>query len=163
MGTFYYNCTCHRELFVCFLCQRCHFPETTHPLVESSAAEKGELDLEGAAWMDGWFYAVGSHNSRSSSREVVFRFQIPDSSPELLNLSEASLSELFQNDAQLQEYFRRSIDLGGLNVEGLAAKDGSLFSDYAGRILMEMYMLSRYLQRGFLTNQSMAIDCMSWL
>jgi len=91
-----------------------------------------EADLEAiTSSSDGkWFYAIGSHGvSRKTGavkpdRSHVFRISADPSSGKV---SIGTLLPLLESDAMLQGAIGKSSEEGGLDIEGVAERDGLLF------------------------------------
>jgi hypothetical protein len=93
-------------------------------------AGKGkELDLEGiTASSDGqWFYATGSHafsRKGGTARQHVFRF----SARGLSKLPDvATLIPVLESESRLRDCLGKSSDEGGVDIEGIAERGGTLF------------------------------------
>jgi hypothetical protein len=92
---------------------------------------KQEIDLEGAAYDGGWFYVTGSHGVAKRSGEIqeprcrVYRFRLAEGAPR--DLATATLTPLLRARPALSQLVGRPLQEKGVNIEGLAARDGRLF------------------------------------
>jgi hypothetical protein len=99
------------------------------------AKANAESDFEGAAYDDGWFYLTGSHGVAKKtgkvqpSRYAVFRFRADGSAQGtgVSDVAEATLTPVLKADPTLAPHFGKPLQRRGLNIEGLAARDGTLF------------------------------------
>jgi hypothetical protein len=105
----------------------------TVPLLDST----DEMDIEAIAAEGDCYYVVGSHgvakNSgvRQPSRYTICRLRV-DPTTGLPAGGEAavtvgSLAAILENDATLGPYFARPLQQKGVNIEGLAVREGRLF------------------------------------
>ncbi len=95
-----------------------------------------EADLEGVAWMPGEnaYYLIGSHGVSKKKAEAqptrshIFKVPAtPDGCPTAASPTTGSLNPWIAKNATLAPYIGRSLQENGINIEGLAAKDGSLW------------------------------------
>jgi hypothetical protein len=96
-----------------------------------------ELDIEAIAAEDAFYYIVGSHGlakksgSMQMSRYRIFRLQVDPATGMPVSdddtLAVASLSSVLETDPTLGRYFARPLQEQGVNIEGLAARNGRLF------------------------------------
>lgn len=96
-----------------------------------------ELDLEGiaASRAGGCYYATGSHSVARKSGNVqpdrlhVFRVPVNESTGAIKtgSIAVTTLVPVIKSDAILRDTIGKSSDAGGLDIEGLAEKNGSLF------------------------------------
>jgi hypothetical protein len=125
--------------------------------------ELNEIDAEAAAFdarggdpeaKEAFFYVIGSHGlSRSgkfqASRFFTIRFPVQKEtgeprfvpsdgavSPEIKKTP--ALREVIKRSARLTDFAEKPLDANGVNVEGLAAKDGRLFVGFRAPVLNEM-------------------------
>lgn len=104
------------------------------------SGKKPELDLEGiaAATKDGCYYATGSHSVSRKSGEVqpdrLRVFRIPaDTATGIISrdaITMTTLVPLIESDAVLKDSLGKASDKSGLDIEGIAERDGTLFSDF---------------------------------
>lgn len=115
-------------------------PRAVIRLVDQDA--DGDPDAEGVAYDDGYFYIVGSHGrSRDSDKAnassyVVFRFPVDKKSgappfkvseDEVVGITPAGrLRDAIRNGDIIEEYFNQPLAAGGVNIEGIAVKDGRM-------------------------------------
>src|SRR5262245_10603205 len=117
-----------------------------------------ELDAEGVAYSDGFFYVIGSHgrprqekgdseaknNAKAQASRRIFRIRLDldavnttngtlKTSPEIKPSSE--LSRLINAQADLAPWFDKSLRDHGLRSEGVAGRDGVLYSGLRAPIL----------------------------
>jgi hypothetical protein len=99
--------------------------------------DKRELDLEAVAAVEGDYVVVGSHGLRRKpdfaaedsyqpSRFAIYR--VSDRKPV------TTLNSVFLQHPVLDEYARRPLGLNGINIEGLAYRDGQLFVGFRAPI-----------------------------
>ncbi len=117
---------------------------------------KGDPDAEGAAYDDGYFYITGSHGrsrnnpkKKTDSSYQVFRFAVDKSSgkpafevsdDEVIGIDSSSrLRDVLENAEQIDrigepvsDRFDKRLDKNGVNIEGIAAKDGRLYFGLRG-------------------------------
>jgi hypothetical protein len=96
-----------------------------------------ELDIEAIACEGTYYYIVGSHGvakksgAFQASRYRIFRLQVdpvtgmPSRGREAL--ATASLSGILEADPVVGKHFGKPLQLRGVNIEGLAVRDGHLF------------------------------------
>ena len=104
--------------------------------------EDKDPDAEGVAYADGFFYVTGSHGrSRSKDKEnetsyAVFRIAVdpvtgipkvePDEKKPVGVVSTSRLRNVIRDDAVLKEFFNTPLEPNGVNIEGIAARNGKL-------------------------------------
>ncbi|NVO16085.1 MAG: DUF3616 domain-containing protein [Rhodoplanes sp.] len=108
---------------------------------------KGDPDAEGAAFADGFFYVIGSHgrtrfgDAEGSARFVVLRFPTDKRGRPSFAVSEddvvgvaasTRLSEAMREADGVGPYFDKPLDQNGVNIEGLAVKDGRMHLGFRG-------------------------------
>jgi hypothetical protein len=93
-----------------------------------------ELDIEALAAIDNTFYVMGSHSVSKKRGEVqkprltCFRFQVdPDTGERVGGVESASLDSILRGDGTLSRYYGKPLQRRGINIEGMAAKNGALF------------------------------------
>jgi len=108
--------------------------------------DTGDPDAEGAAYADGSFYVVGSHgrsryqNRPNDSSYVVFRIPVDAAtgrptfrSGEEVDLeSSGRLREAITNSEPINAFYDKPLANDGVNIEGIAAKDGRLYLGLRG-------------------------------
>lgn len=95
----------------------------------------GEIDIEGIAAGDDSYYITGSHGvakksgERQAKRYTLCRLRVDPSTgmPTEDSVTVASLASILENDETLGPYFAKPLQQKGVNVEGLAFRDGQLF------------------------------------
>ncbi|MBN2130272.1 MAG: DUF3616 domain-containing protein [Sedimentisphaerales bacterium] len=106
----------------------------TIPLLDSGA----EIDIEAIAAEAGSYYVVGSHGvakktgESQANRFKVFRLKANPATGSAVVQDAASLSDLLGRDPVLGAYFRKPLQHRGLNIEGLAVRNGRLFFGFRG-------------------------------
>ncbi len=106
----------------------------TIPLLDAGA----EIDVEAIAAEAGWYYVVGSHGvakktgDSQANRFKVFRLRANPATGSAVVRDTASLSDLLRRDPVLGAYFQKPLQHRGLNIEGLAVRDGRLFFGFRG-------------------------------
>jgi hypothetical protein len=110
------------------------------PLVESGE----EIDIEAITTQGHYCYITGSHGLSKKEGEMqpnrfkVFRLKVdprtamPEGAVEAgtqipANLKVASLSRILRDDPLLRQYFLKPLQHRGVNIEGLAVKNGKLY------------------------------------
>src|SRR5262245_25014991 len=117
-----------------------------------------ELDAEGVAYSDGFFYVIGSHGrprheddseakndakAQASRRIIRIRFDIDavDTKTGTLTSVEikpsSELSRLIKKQPDLAPWFGKTLDDNGLTIEGVAVRDGVLYAGMRGPILKD--------------------------
>lgn len=118
-----------------------------------------ELDAEGVAYADGFFYVAGSHArarhdddadkearnvARAAAARKIFRIAM---APEAVDVetgvlqgtplvdTSVALATLLQNDPALAASFDRPLDKNGLSVEGIAVRGENLYAAMRGPVL----------------------------
>ena len=96
-----------------------------------------ELDVEAIACEGPYYYIVGSHGvakksgTLQASRYRIFRLQVDPltsmPAPGRQALTAASLSGILKADPVLGKHFGKPLQQRGLNIEGLAVRNGRLF------------------------------------
>jgi hypothetical protein len=92
-----------------------------------------ETDIEAIAAEGDSFFIVGSHGvakktgEYQASRCQVFRLRLDPVTGSTLALDVASLSNIIATDPVLGPYFRQPLQRRGVNIEGLAVREGRLF------------------------------------
>jgi hypothetical protein len=114
------------------------------PVIRLVAKEaQGDPDAEGAAYDNGFFYATGSHgrgrnpDKNSMPSYVVFRFPVDQAtgkpafavSEDNVVGVEAStrLHDVIHGSKGVGPYFNTRLDRNGVNIEGLAVKNGRMY------------------------------------
>jgi len=99
-----------------------------------------EPDTEGTASDGNYYYSVGSHGvagktgEYSANRYFVTRTAIsPTTGLKSANLEKtAALATIFANDATLKSYYKKPLQQRGINLEGMAWRDGMLYFGLRG-------------------------------
>jgi hypothetical protein len=92
-----------------------------------------EIDIEAIAAKGDFYYIIGSHGiskkqgEQQENRFRIFRLKVDRETGEPAGVTTASLSEVLQSDRVLGEHFQMPLQQNGLNIEGLAVRDGRLF------------------------------------
>ena len=97
-----------------------------------------EIDIEAIAADGDYYYIVGSHGAAKASgqqqqnRYRIFRLQVDratgrPSGPLTASLKTASLVDVLRADPVLGPHFAQPLQRRGINIEGLAARDGRLY------------------------------------
>ena len=93
-----------------------------------------EIDIEAIAAIGNTYYVMGSHGVAKKSglfmetRHSCFRFDVdPKTGQKAGYVQKSSLQRLLRNDSVLGPYYGKVLQQRGVNIEGLAAKDGKLF------------------------------------
>jgi hypothetical protein len=114
-------------------------PRTEGPLRVRAARQAGaETDIEAIAADGDCYYIVGSHGAAKASgqhqenRYRIFRLQVdPETGkprgPAARALKSATLADVLRSDPVLGAHFAQSLQRRGVNIEGLAARDGRLY------------------------------------
>ncbi|EJB01763.1 Protein of unknown function (DUF3616) [Rhizobium leguminosarum bv. trifolii WSM597] len=120
-----------------------------------------ELDAEGVAFADGFFYVIGSHGRprhedgkedtaeidarvKASSRIFRIRFAsnaIDTKTGKLLDQPELTSSRLLTSISrlmpELQPFVDKPLEENGLTIEGVAVRDGTMYAGLRGPILTD--------------------------
>ncbi|MGL9616523.1 DUF3616 domain-containing protein [Bradyrhizobium sp. U531] len=131
---------------------------TPKKLIRLSDEDK-DPDAEGVAYDKGFFYVTGSHGrSRKSDKEnlssyVVFRIAVdpqtgvPKTEPNAKKVDGVEPSprmrEVIENDKFVKEKFNKPLAQGGVNVEGIAVRNGRMYFGLRGPSLeQQAFVLS---------------------
>jgi hypothetical protein len=106
----------------------------TIPLLRSGS----EIDIEAIAAEGDCYYIVGSHGvakvsaRRQENRFRIFRLEVDPATgrpraPLAAALKVASLADVLRDDPVLGPHFAQPLQRRGVNIEGLAARDGRLY------------------------------------
>jgi hypothetical protein len=110
---------------------------------------EGNPDAEGVAYSAGYFYVTGSHGrSRNTDEDndasyVVFRFPVDERTGEpTFNVSDKKvvdsiepskrLRDAIRNSDKIGSFYNQPLSEGGINVEGVAVKDGRIYLGLRG-------------------------------
>jgi hypothetical protein len=104
--------------------------------------EKKDPDAEGVAYADGFFYVTGSHgrsrhgDSNNDSSYAVFRIPVdpatgapkfkPDKDRVVGVESSSRLRKALRKGEFIREFFDESLAEGGINIEGIAVRNGRM-------------------------------------
>ncbi len=119
---------------------------------DSQEGEKyNETDAEGIAFSSGAYYLVGSHGlnksgKRQPSRYFLYRMKIDESTGLVSDLGSenvastqiertGNLGAIIAKTPQLARYTELIPDRQGINIEGIAIKDGQLYVGFRGPLL----------------------------
>jgi hypothetical protein len=93
-----------------------------------------EIDIEAIAAIGNTYYVMASHGVAKKSglfmeaRHTCFRLEVdPKTGQQTGSVHRASLQRLLRGDEVLGVYYGKLLQQRGVNIEGLAAKDGKLF------------------------------------
>lgn len=109
----------------------------TIPLARSG----DEIDIEAIAAEGDLYYITGSHGiskkqgELQSNRYRIFRLKVDRATGKPgkpLSLETASLVEILRTDPVLRDYFGKPLQQRGVNIEGLAVRNGRLFVGFRG-------------------------------
>ncbi len=106
----------------------------TIPLARSGS----EIDIEAIAAEANTYYITGSHGAskkkgeQQDNRYSIFRLKVDPatgrpSGPPPVSLKVASLADVLRADPVLGEHFGKPLQQKGINIEGLAVRNGQLF------------------------------------
>ena len=101
----------------------------TFPLLRSG----DEIDIEAIAAEGQYYYVVGSHGvskkqgEQQGNRYRIFRLKANPVTGLPADVEVATLADILRADEVLGKYFQVPLQRKGVNVEGLAARDGRLF------------------------------------
>lgn len=101
----------------------------TVPLLRSGK----EIDIEAIAAEGDCYYIIGSHGiskkqgEQQENRFRIFRLKVNRETGVPAGVTTASLSQVLQSDAVLGKHFQMPLQQNGVNIEGLAVRDGRLF------------------------------------
>ncbi len=96
-------------------------------------ATSDEIDAEGATFDGGYFYVTGSHGVSKKkgkfeeSRYGVFRFRTDENGRMSTKPERKTLIPILAADPVLGSYFKKPLQQRGINIEGLASKNGQLY------------------------------------
>jgi hypothetical protein len=93
-----------------------------------------EIDIEGVTAIGDTYYLTGSHGLAKNSgdyqdsRHYCFRFKVDEQSGKQAEQVEvSSLRCVIESEPVLKPYYKKLLQRKGVNIEGLASKDGQLF------------------------------------
>ena len=100
-------------------------------------SDGAELDLEGIACDGNIVYVIGSHSTnkktkRAPSREHVFRFELNAAGGAVATPVSASLRGVIESRASLAPALKKAPKKGGVDIEGVAFRDGWLYAGFRG-------------------------------
>jgi hypothetical protein len=104
------------------------------PLVRSGQ----EIDIEAIAAEGDWCYITGSHGiskkrgERQDNRFKIFRMKVDPKTHMPADPEVASLWDAISADPVLGEHFLQPLQQRGVNIEGLAVRNGRLFVGFRG-------------------------------
>lgn len=108
-----------------------------------------ELDGEGVAFANGFYYVMGSHGhprdkkhklaareikARISASSQIIRFQTMDGEASEVERT-ARLREIIAAEPLLARFMDRRLEKNGLTIEGIAIKDGLVLAGFRGPVL----------------------------
>ncbi|MBK1880831.1 DUF3616 domain-containing protein [Luteolibacter pohnpeiensis] len=112
------------------------------PLLDTYSGSAPELDIEAIAAdpENHRYFVTGSHGVGKKKadvqppRETVFEVPVDPESGEILRsqIRRSSLLPWFQNDDLFQDFVRAPLQQNGINIEGLAFRDGKLWFGMRG-------------------------------
>jgi hypothetical protein len=106
----------------------------TIPLLRSGK----EIDIEAIAAEGDTYYVIGSHGiskkqgEQQANRFKIFRLKVNPATGRPGGVDVASLSSILRADPVLGEHFQMPLQQNGVNIEGLAVRDGRLFVGFRG-------------------------------
>jgi len=106
----------------------------TVPLLQSGK----EIDIEAIAAEGDSYYVIGSHGiskkqgEQQANRFRIFRLKVDRATGAPAGVDVASLSGILRGDSVLGEHFQMPLQQNGVNIEGLAVRDGRLFVGLRG-------------------------------
>jgi len=116
--------------------------KTLRVLETVSLARSGdEIDIEAIAAEGDTYYIIGSHGISKKEGELqgnrygIFRLKVDPATgrpTRPLSVERASLAEVLRSDPVLGEHFGKPLQQRGVNIEGLAVRDGRLFVGLRG-------------------------------
>ncbi|MHC4132058.1 MAG: DUF3616 domain-containing protein [Planctomycetota bacterium] len=93
-----------------------------------------EIDIEGATVIGDTYYLTGSHGLAKNSgeyqdsRHYCFRFKVDEQSGKKAgDVEVSSLRYVIESEPVIKPYYKKILQRKGVNIEGLASKDGQLF------------------------------------
>jgi hypothetical protein len=130
------------------------------PLIDDAYDEKPlELDAEGVAYADGFFYVIGSQGrarheddaakeaknvARAAATRKVFKIALAADAVDLATgvlqstptvTTSVALATILRNDPVLAPFFDRPLEKNGLTVEGIAVRGDNLYAALRGPVL----------------------------
>lgn len=107
-------------------------PPGTIDLLPASVGS--EIDIEAVTAIGNAFYVMGSHGVAKKSgllmepRYTCFRFKVDPITGKLMDgIDQSTLKHVLKNDPVLGKYYGKVLQQRGINIEGMAARDGKLF------------------------------------
>lgn len=119
------------------------------PLIDDTFDGKPvELDGEGVAFADGWFYVIGSHGRprsdkpppeikagfKASSKLIRFKLNAAATAARDLAVS-TKLATLIANEPQFVPYRDKELEKGGVTIEGVAVVGDRLYAGFRGPVV----------------------------
>ncbi len=93
-----------------------------------------EIDVEGITAIANTYYVTGSHGLAKKTgfyqktRHLCFRFDAdPKTGRQISPPEQSSLRDIFSNDPVLKPFYKATLQQRGVNIEGLAARNGKLY------------------------------------
>ena len=93
-----------------------------------------EIDVEGITAIANTCYVTGSHGLAKKTglyqhtRHLCFRFDVdPETGKQISPPEQSSLRDIFANDPILKPFYKATLQQRGVNIEGLAARNGMLY------------------------------------
>jgi Protein of unknown function (DUF3616) len=120
------------------------------PLIDNAYRGKPlDLDGEGVAYADGYYYVIGSHGrprhakktltpkdrAQTEAASQIVRFSVGPGGERGPVERTARLKEIIASDAVLGPFMERPLDDNGLTIEGVAVIGGRLFAGFRGPAL----------------------------
>lgn len=125
------------------------------PLIANAFAGRPlELDGEGVAYADGFFYVIGSHghprdrkrklkpgrdeaeiNARIASSSQIIRFRVGEGGTAHSVTATARLREAIATDVALRPFLDRRLENNGVTIEGVAVRHDRLLAGFRGPTL----------------------------
>ena len=108
-----------------------------------------ELDGEGVAYADGFYYVIGSHGhprdpehslnptlikARIAASSQIVRIRLNDNDTASVERS-AKLSEVISAQPELQPFMDRRLDDNGVTIEGIALRRGRIYAGFRSPII----------------------------
>jgi len=116
-------------------CREIIIDEPARSRIELLSLKVGsEIDIEAIAAIGNTYYVMASHGVAKNSglfmeaRHSCFRFEVdPKTGQKVGHVQRSSLEKLLRVDRVLGAYYGKVLQQRGVNIEGLATKDGRLF------------------------------------
>ncbi len=134
-GVYVQVCVLSKEEKAVKVSSRRYRPDLPPGIIELlSPNVASEIDIEAVTVMDGAYYIVGSHGVAKNSglwmepRHTCFRLKLDPETGKLKGrIEQSTMKHALAGDPILRSYYAKVLQQRGVNIEGLAGKNGTLY------------------------------------